>query len=260
MKEIIVDKFFEWALANKSEYKPTVSALYFFLVMVYSKLGYPKEFSVSAKECMEGMGVSSYNTYKNAFNVLINNSFIKVVSRSCNHYQANIIRMMGVDIIVQDKEEKIETVSSIPVVQHKPNNDLDMFGSETPPPLTEVQEKKSEKAKKYKYGEFVTLTRDEYAKLCEEFSEDAAKRMIEILDNYKGSKGKTYKSDYRAILNWVVSRYNEEIQKHGIERKTINGGGCTSGNTGYATAEIPFESGRSNSSSTKPPKDYSERF
>lgn len=260
MKEIIVDKFFEWALANKSEYKPTVSALYFFLVMVYSKLGYPKEFSVSAKECMEGMGVSSYNTYKNAFSTLIKHSLISVTSYSSNQYQGNLISMMGVDIIVPDKEEKIETVSSIPVVQPKPNNDLDMFGSETPPPLTEVQKKKSEKAKKYKYGEFVTLTRDEYAKLCEEYSEDAAKRMIEILDNYKGSKGKTYKSDYRAILNWVVSRYNEEIQKHGIERKAINGGGGSSGNTGYTTAEIPFESGSSNSSSTKPPKDYSERF
>ncbi len=260
MKEIIVDKFFEWALANKSEYKPAVSALYFFLVMVYSKLGYPKEFSVSAKECMEGMGVSGYNTYKNAFDVLINNSFIKVVSRSCNHYQANLIRIVGIDIVEPDKTEKIEMATSIPVVQSTPNNDVDIFGSETPLPLTDVQKKKAEKAKKYKYGEFVTLTRDEYAKLCEEFSEDAAKRMIEILDNYKGSKGKTYKSDYRAILNWVVSRYNEELQKYGIERKTINGGGCTSGNTRYATAEIPFEPGSSSDSGSKPQKDYSERF
>ena len=34
--------------------------------------------------------------------------------------------------------------------------------------------------------------------------------MIEILDNYKGQNGKKYKSDYRAILNWVVKRYEEE--------------------------------------------------
>ena len=43
--------------------------------------------------------------------------------------------------------------------------------------------------------------------------------MIEILDNYKGSKGKKYRSDYRAILNWVVNRYNEEIQKYGYKHK-----------------------------------------
>ena len=69
------------------------------------------------------------------------------------------------------------------------------------------------KAKKYKYAEFVTLTKDEYAKLCEQFGEDPAKRMIEILDNYKGANGKKYRSDYRAILTWVVDRYNEDVMK-----------------------------------------------
>lgn len=98
---------------------------------------------------------------------------------------------------------------------------------ESPPPLTQEQKAKAEKAKKYKYAEFVTLTRDEYAKLCELHGEEAAKRMIEILDNYKGSKGKKYKSDYRTILNWVVDRYNEEIQKYGSSYKN----GRTAGET-----------------------------
>jgi hypothetical protein len=30
--------------------------------------------------------------------------------------------------------------------------------------------------------------------------------MIKVLDNYKGASGKTYESDYRAILNWVIDR------------------------------------------------------
>lgn len=29
-------------------------------------------------------------------------------------------------------------------------------------------------------------------------------------DNYKGSKGKTYKSDYRAILSWVADKVTKE--------------------------------------------------
>lgn len=36
------------------------------------------------------------------------------------------------------------------------------------------------------------------------------KRLIEILDNYKGATGKRYASDYRAILSWVVDRLREE--------------------------------------------------
>jgi len=69
--------------------------------------------------------------------------------------------------------------------------------------------------KKNKYAEFVTLTQEEYDKLISSFGEDRTKRMVEILNNYKGSKGKTYKSDYLAILNWVVKRVEEEGRKYG---------------------------------------------
>lgn len=108
----------------------------------------------------------------------------------------------------------------------------------TPPPLTQEQREKAAKAKKYKYADCVTLTRDEYAKLCESFGEDAAKRMIEILDNYKGSKGKKYKSDYKAILNWVVDRYNEELVKYGskdISKATDDPGSEENGRTFRST-------------------------
>ena len=54
------------------------------------------------------------------------------------------------------------------------------------------------------------MTEDEYEKLLDKFGKKAANEMIEILDNYKGSKGKTYKNDYRAILSWVVKRWKEE--------------------------------------------------
>ena len=108
----------------------------------------------------------------------------------------------------------------------------------TPPQLTQEQREKAAKAKKYKYADCVTLTRDEYAKLCESFGEDAAKRMIEILDNYKGSKGKKYKSDYKAILNWVVDRYNEELVKYGskdISKATDDPGSEKNGRTFRST-------------------------
>lgn len=60
------------------------------------------------------------------------------------------------------------------------------------------------------YAEFVTLTKQEYDRLVERYGEEPTKRMIEILDNYKGATGKKYDCDYRAILNWVVKRYEEE--------------------------------------------------
>ena len=69
------------------------------------------------------------------------------------------------------------------------------------------------KPEKIKYADFVSLTNAEYEALVAKLGEDGAKRCIEILDNYKGATGKKYKSDYRAILNWVVNRYEEEQYK-----------------------------------------------
>jgi len=65
---------------------------------------------------------------------------------------------------------------------------------------------KESKEKKKRYADFVTLTESEYQKLVSAYGEDNTGRMIDVLDNYKGSKNKKYASDYRAILNWVVER------------------------------------------------------
>lgn len=66
------------------------------------------------------------------------------------------------------------------------------------------------KPKKVKYADFVLMTEAEYQKLCEMYGKPFADACIETLSNYKGAKGKSYKSDYLAILNWVVDRVNEK--------------------------------------------------
>lgn len=135
---------------------------------------------------------------------------------------------------------------------------------ETPPELSPEQKAKAEKKKKYKYAEFVTLTKDEYAKLCTEHTEEAVRRMIEILDNYKGQSGKRYKSDYRTILNWVVDRYNDEQLRYGIRPTTNATTAKSAGGFGtvapYATGANPTATGASPQSGDAPEKGYSERF
>lgn len=56
------------------------------------------------------------------------------------------------------------------------------------------------------YKDFVSMTENEYNTLVEKYGIDFVQRCIEVLDNYKGANGKKYKSDYRAILSWVVDR------------------------------------------------------
>ncbi|MGI5849297.1 MAG: DUF4373 domain-containing protein [Christensenellales bacterium] len=72
------------------------------------------------------------------------------------------------------------------------------------------------------YGENVRMTPGEYAKLESAYGAEGARRMAEILDNYKGATGKAYKSDYRAILSWVVRRWREEHSGEGFEHPTKN--------------------------------------
>ncbi len=68
---------------------------------------------------------------------------------------------------------------------------------------------------KKEYAEHVHMTEGEYAKLIEKLgAEIRVKRAIEILNNYKGANGKRYKSDYLAILNWVIERLTKEEREN----------------------------------------------
>ena len=70
--------------------------------------------------------------------------------------------------------------------------------------------KKKAEPEKKSYSEFVRMTEASYNRLVELYGEPFTKACIERLDLYKGSKGKTYKDDYRAILSWVVKRVSED--------------------------------------------------
>ncbi len=73
------------------------------------------------------------------------------------------------------------------------------------------------------FGDCVRMTADEYDALKKQYGEQGAKRMTQILDNYKASTGKEYISDYRAILSWVVKRWQEEGgNSNSFERPTAN--------------------------------------
>lgn len=81
----------------------------------------------------------------------------------------------------------------------------DLFGNE------EVEATPKKKPpQKHKYTPYVLLTEAEHRKLVETYGDDGAEWMINKLSNYKEARGMTYKSDYRAILNWVVREYEKE--------------------------------------------------
>lgn len=89
--------YFDWAFEHPNENNPTMTALYFFIVEINNRLGWKKEFNITPRECMEAIGVSSYNTYKKNFDNLVKYGFVVIVKRSANQYQANIIALSKFD-------------------------------------------------------------------------------------------------------------------------------------------------------------------
>ena len=78
-----------------------------------------------------------------------------------------------------------------------------------------VTAKPSVKVKKKVFGQLqnVAFSDDEEMKLRERLG-IRFDRGVEILSNYKASSGKRYKSDYAAMLNWVIGRVEEEGRKN----------------------------------------------
>jgi len=87
--------------------------------------------------------------------------------------------------------------------------------------LNKNNRKRGSKGKKEEekihFAEFVSMTNAEYKKLISTYGKDFADQCITSLDNYKGSSGKKYKSDYRAILSWVVDKVKQNKSK--VENK-----------------------------------------
>lgn len=101
----------------------------------------------------------------------------------------------------KDTDLKEDNVNIYPMENH--TDKQQDIPSEKP---KRASKKKNEKKQ---YEKYVSLTEPEYEELANRFGQKATDRFIEELNLYKGSSGKTYKSDYMAILSWVV----EKIEK-----------------------------------------------
>lgn len=94
---------------------------------------------------------------------------------------------------IRSKEEKKEVISI--------SKDISITKKESPAPA------------KKEYAQRVHLTDKEHDTLVSKYGEEATSWMIDKLSAYKVSRNKSYSSDYAAINNWVVDRWNEQKAK-----------------------------------------------
>jgi len=67
-----------------------------------------------------------------------------------------------------------------------------------------------EKEEKITFADCVHLTQTQHQTLLQTHGEAKTNALIQTLNNYKASHGKTYKSDYHAIQNWVIKKHEEQ--------------------------------------------------
>lgn len=122
----------------------------------------------------------------------------------------------------QEEKQKLERASDNPS-DSPPDSPPDNARKEENPP----EKPKKAKVEKTKYADYVSMKPEEYQKLVDAYGEPFTKACIQKLDFYKGSKGKTYKDDYRAILSWVVDeikKTNPGLIQQASKPETQNGG------------------------------------
>lgn len=103
-----------------------------------------------------------------------------------------------------DEQPSIDEQESASTTPTETEKEMTPVIKATPAPVPKKVPKKM-------YAENVKMTESEYQNLVERYSEEGARWMITKLDNYKAARGMVYKSDYRAILNWVVKEWQKEL-------------------------------------------------
>jgi hypothetical protein len=75
---------------------------------------------------------------------------------------------------------------------------------------------------KVQFAEYVSMTNAEHEKLVSTYGAANAARMIEKLDNYKGSTGKPYRNDYRTILSWVADEVLKNKREVATDKQSLS--------------------------------------
>lgn len=90
----LISRYVEFCEKNPENINNTASALYLYLLNLNNKLGWPEKFGLPRDHVMVVLGTSSHKTYTKAIEYLIQNGFIKQLSKSQNQYQSNVFALV----------------------------------------------------------------------------------------------------------------------------------------------------------------------
>jgi len=120
--------WFEFAWENNSRVKPTHTALFFWCVELWNRLGQPKEFGLPSSEARTAMSISRSDVFTGCLSDLKEWGFIEIVHQSINQHKANIIKICPIQIVegndqalrrATSKQRVSNVESNVDVNKHK---------------------------------------------------------------------------------------------------------------------------------------------
>ena len=84
-------RWFDFSYEHTEIIKPTHTALYFYIIDHWNRLGWKENFGLPSYMTMEALGIKSFNTFKKTFDDLVSWGFIILIQKSKNQYSTNVI-------------------------------------------------------------------------------------------------------------------------------------------------------------------------
>jgi len=86
--------WFDWCYENPEKVSVTHSAMYFFIIDHWNRMGRKDKFGLPAEMTKDALGIKNYKTFSKTFNDLIDWGFLIIHQRSKNQFSANIIALV----------------------------------------------------------------------------------------------------------------------------------------------------------------------
>lgn len=99
-------QWFDFAFENPDLTTSNDCALYMWLIELNNRLGWVGKFGITSQECMDACGFNTYPPYRKALKKLIELGFVKLVKKSANQYQCNIISLPKISKSALSKNNK----------------------------------------------------------------------------------------------------------------------------------------------------------
>jgi hypothetical protein len=203
----------------------------------------------------EKMGLSRQN-YRTALKILTKYKFLEILETNRTR-QKSTTGSTTEGTLVRICDRRIWDINE-DSPNHRPNHCLT---TDQPLPNHEqerIRKKKKEKEissptpsfllpSKIKFRELVELTQEQHDSLLAKHGAEIFKLMLDKLDSFKGSTGKTYASDFHTMKEggWVVNQVKKDLEQQKRDNEKANkpaGAGQPSLNSQPSTAK--FQPGR----------------